>query len=154
MESRGREAATSFGLLILRLGIGGYMLHHGWGKLQMLLDGNFANFPDPFGIGAQLSLTLVVGAEFGCAALVMIGFFTRLAAIPVVVAMGVAAFWAHAADPWSMETAAIRFMNKAAESWASKEPALLYMIPFLALIFTGAGRFSIDGLIWRRGPTT
>jgi uncharacterized membrane protein YphA (DoxX/SURF4 family) len=34
----------------------------------------------------------------------------------------------------------------------SKEPALLFLIPFLALVFTGAGRFSIDGLIWRQPP--
>ena len=32
---------------------------------------------------------------------------------------------------------------------ASKEPALLFLVPFLALVFTGAGRFSLDGLIWR-----
>ena len=29
-------------------------------------------------------------------------------------------------------------------------PALLFLIPFLALIFTGAGKFSIDGMICRR----
>lgn len=32
----------------------------------------------------------------------------------------------------------------------SKEPALLYLIPFLARVFTGAGRFSIDGMICAR----
>lgn len=32
----------------------------------------------------------------------------------------------------------------------SREHALLYLIPFLALIFTGAGRLSIDGLVWPR----
>jgi uncharacterized membrane protein YphA (DoxX/SURF4 family) len=32
----------------------------------------------------------------------------------------------------------------------SKEPALLYLIPFLALIFTGPGRISIDELIFAR----
>jgi hypothetical protein len=31
--------ATSIGLLILRVGIGGYLLTHGRGKLQMLLSG-------------------------------------------------------------------------------------------------------------------
>jgi uncharacterized membrane protein YphA (DoxX/SURF4 family) len=41
------------------------------------------------------------------------------------------------------------FMSGAAKSWASKEPALLYLVPFLALVFTGAGRFSIDAMIRR-----
>ena len=147
-----RRLLNSIGLLILRVGIGGYMLSHGWGKLQMMLAGDSDKFGDPLGLGSGLSLALVVGAEFVCALLVMIGCLTRLAAIPPVIAMGVAAFVAHASDPWSMEQAAKAFMAGESRSWASKEPALLFMIPFLALVFTGAGQFSIDGLIWRHRP--
>src|SRR5262249_42892459 len=97
-----------------------------------------------------LSLILVMSAEFGCAILVIIGLFTRLAAIPIVIAMGVAAFMAHASDPLSMEEGAKLFASGQATSWASKEPALLFMVPFLALVFTGAGIFSIDGMLWYR----
>jgi putative oxidoreductase len=89
-------------------------------------------------------------AEFGCALLVMVGLATRLAAVPIVFAMAVAAFVAHGADPWSMEQAAKLFFAGESKSWASKEPALLFLVPFLALIFTGAGKFSIDGLIKSR----
>lgn len=134
-----RQLSTSFGLLLLRLGLGGLLLLHGWGKLQMVLAGDYDKFADPIGLGKQISLILVMAAEFGCAILVIIGLFTRLAAIPIVIAMGVAAFVMHADAPLSMEGAA-----------ASKEPALLFMVPFLALVFTGAGIFSIDGLIWYR----
>jgi len=154
MESPRQEFAGSIGLLILRVGIGGYMLTHGWGKLQMLLAGDFDKFGDPIGLGSVLSLTLIVTAEFCGALLVMIGLATRFAAAVPAVAMGVAALVVHAGDPWTMETAARLFMSGEAKSWASKEPALLYLIPFLTLIFTGAGRFSLDRLIcsrWRRG---
>ena len=150
METRTQDLATSIGLLILRLGSGGVMASHGWGKLQMLLAGNFDMMGDPVGLGNKASLILVVGAEFVCAILVMLGLITRLAAIPVVFAMGVAAFVAHGNDPISMETAAKLFMAGESKSWASKEPALLYLIPFFALVFTGAGRFSIDNVIWKR----
>lgn len=150
MEARRQDLTTSIGLLILRLGIGGYMASHGWGKLQMLLAGDFDNFADPIGLGKPLSLVLMVTAEFFCALLVMVGFVTRLAALPVVFGMGVAAFVVHVDDPWSMEEAAKLFLAGQSQSWASKEPALLFLIPFLALIFTGAGRFSIDALIWPR----
>jgi len=150
METRWQELMNSLGLLILRLGMGGFLLSHGWGKLQMLLAGDFEKFADHLGLGTTLSLIGIVLAEFVCALLVMIGLLTRLAAIPVVFAMAVAAFVVHANDPWSMEQAAKLFMAGESKSWASKEPALLYLIPFLALIFTGAGRFSIDGLIWPR----
>jgi putative oxidoreductase len=77
---------------------------------------------------------------------VIVGLATRLAAIPVVIAMAVAAFVAHGADPWSMEKAAMAFFAGESKSWASKEPALLFLIPFLALAFTGAGRFSLDAV--------
>jgi putative oxidoreductase len=150
MESGCRDCTSSIGLLILRLSAGGYMLTHGWGKLQMLLAGKLDEFPDPIGLGSAVSLVLVVVAEFGGPVLVMIGFATRFAAVPTVCAMAVAAFVAHANDPWTMGEAAELFKTGAASSWASKEPALLYMIPFLTLIFTGAGKLSLDGLLWPR----
>jgi putative oxidoreductase len=129
---------TSIGLLILRLGMSGYMMTHGWGKLQMLLGGEFEQFGDPIGVGKTLSLILAVFGEFVCPALVALGLFTHLASIPVVITMAVAAFIVHAADPWTMGAG------------ASKEPALLFLIPFLALVFTGAGRLSIDAVLCAR----
>lgn len=139
MEARPKDLASSIGLLILRLGVGGYMVTHGLGKLKMLLAGEGAKMGDPIGMGPELSLMAVTGAEFFCALLVIVGFATRFAAAPVVFAMGVAAFVVHKSDPWTM-----------AAGGANKEPALLFLIPFLALIFTGAGRFSIDHLILSR----
>lgn len=150
MGSARNDLAGSVGLLVLRVGIGGYMLTHGWGKLQMVIAGDFGKFGDPVGLGSVASLVLVTGAEFLCALLVMLGCATRLAAVPVVIAMAVAAFVAHGGDPWTMEQGAKLFLSGQAKSWASREPALLYLVPFLALVFTGAGRFSIDGLIRAR----
>jgi putative oxidoreductase len=138
METQRQNVTTSIGLLILRLGVGGYMLTHGWGKLQMLLAGEFDKFGDPIGLGKELSLVGVVAAEFVCALLVVFGLGTRPAAAVTVFAMAVAAFVVHANDPWTMGAG------------ASKEPALLYLIPFLALVFTGAGRLSLDYLVWSR----
>jgi putative oxidoreductase len=80
----------------------------------------------------------------------MAGLGTRLAAAVVVVSMAVAAFVAHGGDPWTMGRAYEIFLAGETSYPASKEPALLYLIPFLALTFTGAGRFSIDGLLASR----
>lgn len=150
MEARQQDLATSVGLLVLRLGTGGYMLTHGAGKVQMMVAGEFAKFADPIGLGSPLSLVLMVIAEFLCAAAVILGAATRIAAVPPVVAMAVAAFAVHAADPWTMGEGARLFMAGEAGSWASKEPALLFLTAFAALIFAGAGRFSVDGLVWPR----
>ncbi len=116
----------------------------------MLLSGGAEQFGDPIGLGPTPSLALVTLSEFVCAVLIVAGLATRLAAIPPVVSMSVAAFVVHAANPWTMETAARAFFSGASKSWLSKEPALLYLIPVLALLFTGGGRFSLDALIASR----
>lgn len=100
---------------------------HGWGKLTNFSEKS-SQFADPLGVGSETSLALAIFAEVFCAVAVAIGLFTRVAAIPLVITMFVAAFAIHIDDPFQ-----------------KKEFALLYAIPFLALMFTGAGRFSIDG---------
>lgn len=124
----------SVGLLILRLGVGSMMLFaHGYGKLTGLINCRGGSFPDPIGLGNTLSMVLATSAEFGCSLLIVLGLATRLAAIPLVITMSVAVFVVHADDPWS-----------------KKEFALLYLVPCLALFFTGAGRFSLDAALGRR----
>jgi len=150
MEARRQDLVNSIGLLVLRVGVGVYLATHGWGKLQMVLDGSFDKFTDPIGIGSGPSLVLVTLAEFVCALLVALGLVTRLAAIGPVVAMSIAAFVVHGSDPWTMQEAARIFRAGEADSWSSKEPALLYLIPFLALVFTGPGRLSLDAWLWPR----
>jgi len=122
-------ACTSFGLILLRVAAGGMMLYaHGWGKLTGFSEMS-GKFLDPLGIGSMPSLALAVFAEVFCAALVMIGLGTRVAAIPLLVTMIVAAFLVHGAEPF-----------------AKKELALLYGTAVLALVFTGAGKFSADSI--------
>lgn len=128
-----KETSTGIGLLILRLGLGGMMLFaHGWGKLMGGWE-KAAKFPDPLGVGNELSWMLATGAETGAALLVIFGLFARLASIPLVVTMLVAALVVHGDDPFQ-----------------KKELALVYMLPFLAIIFTGPGCFSVDAWLEKR----
>ncbi|QDV06276.1 DoxX [Planctomycetes bacterium Poly30] len=122
-----RDRSTSLGLLLLRLAAGGMMMSHGIPKLAKFSELK-GSFPDPLGIGHLLSLVSAIGCEVGCGLLVVLGLGTRIATLPVVFTMGVAAFIVHGSDPW-----------------AKKELAVLYGLVFLAFFFTGAGRFSIDG---------
>jgi len=120
----------SIGLLVTRVIVGGLLFYqHGWSKL-IGFKAKVQGFPDPIGLGSELSLGLTVGAEVVCAGLIVLGLFTRLAALPIVFLMVVAAFWIHGAQPLS-----------------EKELALLYLAPALLLVFNGAGRYSIDGMV-------
>lgn len=124
---------NTIGLFILRFVPAAFMLFsHGLGKLQGFSQMK-ESFPDPLGIGSQLSLAATVGAEFACAALVAVGFFSRLATLPLAFTMFIAAFIVHADDPFG-----------------KKEFALLYMSVFLAGYFLGPGKWSLDYLIRKK----
>ncbi len=131
-STRLHPSVLHFSLLILRVGTGAFMLTHGYPKLQRLLSGEF-QFADPFGLGPGISLGLTVFAEFFCSILLILGLGTRLATIPLIVTMSVAAFIAHGADPF-----------------ARKEMALLYLLSFVVLLFSGPGKISADQLLGKR----
>jgi len=77
-------------------------------------------------------------AEFLGGLLIAMGLLTRPAAAVLAFNMAVAAFVTMLHAP---------FVSSG--GGASKEPALLYLLPFLLLIATGAGRYSFD-FLWRR----
>jgi putative oxidoreductase len=123
---------TDYGLLILRIGISFFMVHHGYEKLQSLLAGS-TDFPDPLHVGGQMSLALTVFAEFFCSILLILGLFTRFALVPLIICMLV-----------------IVLVVSAKESLSDKEHALLFLVAYVALLCTGAGKFSVDGFMARR----
>ncbi len=115
-----------FGLLLLRVGFSALMLTHGIPKLMNLIQGNL-DFGDPIGIGTTLSLILTVIGEAICPILIIIGFKTRLAAIPTIITMAVAAFIVHGADPIG-----------------TKEKALLYLFAFIVIALVGGGKYAVS----------
>ncbi len=124
--------------LLLRVGFGMYMLlGHGMSKLKMLMSGAEVNFPSILGMSPSLSLGLAVFAEFLACVLIIVGYKTRLAALPVIITMIVAAFMIHGGDPFFMK-------DIHEEASGSKEPAMLYLIGFIAIYLLGSGRYSID----------
>jgi putative oxidoreductase len=121
-------------LFLLRLAFGGLMLHgHGLVKLRKVQDPS--QFPDPLGIGGTMSFYGAIGAEVVCAAMIVVGLLTRLATLPLIFAMAVAAFVVHANDPFYLPAP------------ASKEPAVVYLLAYVVILIAGPGRWSIDGAI-------
>ena len=116
-------------MLLVRVTFGGLMLvNHGFGKMK-----NFSTlqykFSDPFHIGHRWSLLMVIFAEVFCALLLILGLFSRLAAVPLVIAMAIAFFMAHNGN------------------MVEGEKAALFLAAFLAVLMVGPGKASIDGMI-------
>jgi putative oxidoreductase len=110
-----------FGLLII--------IRHGYIKLRdfSTIQEHFYNF---LGLGMKTSLALSIFAEVLCALFVVLGLFTRVAVIPLIITMLVAIFGAGAGKPL-----------------IEAELALLYLGAFVTLLFCGPGKISIDAMI-------
>jgi len=137
MSSNGDSSTRSIGLLALRVGMAGLLfLGHGLGKATHVAA-RVKSFPDPLHIGSPASFGLVVFAETACAVFVVLGLFTRAALVPIIGFLCVAFFIFLAHEPFSQ-----------------KELAIVYLIPFVALLFTGPGRFALDSWITLRRKHT
>ena len=124
--------SVNWAVLILRVGFSFFMVHHGYEKLQNLLAGNSADFPDPLHVSPVFSHGLTVFAEFFCSILLILGLGTRLA---LVVLMGCMLVIVTILSP--------------NEPLADKEHALLFLIGYAALYLTGPGKYSLDSRLFK-----
>ncbi|MGB1074939.1 MAG: DoxX family protein [Flavobacteriales bacterium] len=125
------KTLSDTGIFVLRVGISAMMLTHGWPKLIKWIAGlaepSAVNFMDFMGMGPFVSLSLCVVGEFVAPIAIIVGWKTKWFASVAAFTMFVAAFVAHAGD-----------------SYGDREHALLFLLPFLVLVLTGAGRWSLD----------
>lgn len=117
------------GLLVLRLWYGLMLLfNHGLTKLTHFSQMS-GRFGDPLHIGAPASLALAIIGEVVCSILIVLGLATRLAALYIIIELGIAFALVHhlkVAGP------------------GNGELAYTYIGAFLILLIAGPGRFSID----------
>ena len=120
------------GLLLLRICCA-LMLLHGWPKFISFSEDS-AEWPDPLHVGSTVSYALTVFAELFCSIFLLLGLYTRLALIPLIILMLVIVFVIHGG-----------------ESFADREHGILYLMAYQALFFTGPGKYSLDRLIHSQG---
>ena len=134
-----KSTMQNLALLLMRLVFGGAMFGaHGLRKIQRLMSGEPIKFADPLAIGQELSLYLAVFSEGVCAILIIVGLFTRLATIPLMITMLVIIFLVHWNDPFS-----------------KMELPLLYLSGFILILVFGGGTYSLDGYrkkLWNNSP--
>ena len=129
MKTRGflYNSYENFGIFILRATVGLLMLlGHGMPNLMNFYR-NYDNFPDPLGMGNEVSFFVTIFTEVVCSIALILGLFTRLAVIPIIITMLVTMLVINIDDPWQ-----------------KKELAIVYLLPYITLYFTGSGEYSMD----------
>ena len=129
LSTKYSAGAFSTAVFILRITVGALMLNHGYNKLVHFADmqPKFMNF---LGLGSTVSLSMVIFAEFFCSVFLLLGLFTRLACIPLIIAMGVALWKAH------------HF-----EVFGDGEVPALYLGAYITLLLVGPGKASLDSMM-------
>ena len=127
------SASANFALLVLRLWIGVQMMVvHGVEKL-MNFSATASDFPDPLGIGRTAGLALVIFAEVLGSVFLILGLFTRLAALVLIIDMSVAFIFVH---------------KHALSGENNGELAFLYLMGYVILFLAGPGRVSADKILF------
>jgi len=124
------DGAFNFALLVQRVVTGLLLLfNHGLPKISgyYTLVGNFY---DPLRIGHRLSLILVILAELFCSMFIILGLFTRIAAMVIVINLSVAVFIAQHGDPLK-----------------NVELGAMYLTSVFTIMILGPGRVSVDGMM-------
>jgi putative oxidoreductase len=130
------ERMQWLGPLLVRLSLGAVFITSGWGKLHNL--GQVTTFFTELGIPFPgFNATLASSTELVGGALILLGLFTRLAAIPLIFTMLVAIGTAKRPEIDGVTTL-LGFIE------------FTYIAGFAWLLVSGAGRASLDALLFGR----
>ena len=126
----------NLGLLILRLSIGTMLIHHGYEKTADIE--NFADaFVRPIGIPFPILASYIAAySEIYGSWLLIVGLFTRIAALSIIGTIGVAIYHAIVTSGFNIYLL---------------ELLILYMGGALCILLIGGGDFSIDRLLRKFG---
>jgi putative oxidoreductase len=133
----------SLGILLIRVVIGVLMAFFGYEKLihfnEMAASDFWAKNVSFLGMSGSIALGLTVFAEFFCSLLLIVGLFTRLSLIPLLICMG-----------YIVSSVAKFTIVESSDHGNNLNTAFVYFIIYLALFFTGAGKYSIDYMISKK----
>ena len=128
-SSKYSAGSINAAMVILRLGLGVLMIRHGFDKLSNF-SATAQHMPNILNMGGTVNASLVIFAEFFCSMFLILGLFTRLACIPLIITMAVALVKAHHSN-----------------IFGEGELAALYLVGYVTLLFVGPGRVSVDAMI-------
>jgi len=99
---------------------------HGYGKL-INFEEKSASFMNHLFLGSELSLSLVIFAEFFSSIFILLGLGTRIFCLPIIYTFIIIVFDVHIDDPFSR-----------------MEKGVLFLTIFISLLLLGPGKYSLD----------
>ena len=124
--------SLGFALLFFRIFSAFALLRtHGLPKL-FDFQGTLQHIPDPMGLGSTFSAYYAVFANVICAGFIVLGLFTRVAALAVLSITLSGLFIVHIADPAKVQ-----------------DVPLMYSIVFGTIAYLGAGKYSLDDQLFK-----
>lgn len=116
-------------LLCLRIFFGLMLMMHGLDKLYNYDSINFS-FPDPMGMGSQITLLFTIFAELVCSIAFIFGVLFRITMLPILFVLAVAFLHIHGA------------------SIIQGELAFIYLVILVMMYISGPGQYSVDAKIY------
>lgn len=125
------------GLLLIRLALGVVFAMHGWMKLTVFGVAGTAGFLTQLGVPLpHLNAVVLIAVELGGGVLLAVGAGTRVVGALLAFSMFVATVTAHAASGFFLPS--------------GYEFTLTLTLVTLAIVLTGAGRYSLDARLFSR----
>ncbi|WP_445454181.1 DoxX family protein [Flavobacterium sp. 25HG05S-40] len=134
---------VSAGILLIRVVIGVLMAFYGYQKLinfeTMAASDFWAKEVSFLGMTGKTPLALTVFAEFFCSLLLILGLFTRVALIPLIICMG-----------YIVACVAKFDVIYSGDNGIEMNTAFVYFIIYIGILLTGPGNYSLDYKIANR----
>ncbi len=134
---------VSAGILLIRVVIGVLMAFYGYQKLinfeTMAASDFWAKEVSFLGMTGKAPLALTVFAEFFCSLLLILGLFTRMALIPLIICMG-----------YIVACVAKFDVIYSGDNGIEMNTAFVYFIIYIGILLTGPGNYSLDYKIANR----
>ena len=129
LSTKYSKGSFNFAMLFLRSFLGLLLASHGYTKLVKFssLKYSFINFMH---LGSTISLSLIIFAELVCGILLILGLFTRFAAIPIIIGMCV-----------------VVFVASHGQIFSGGERGMIYLAAAVTIFLCGPGKISVDGMM-------
>ena len=127
----------SMGILVIRITIGVLMAFYGYQKLinfeTMAASDFWAKEVSFLGMTGKIPLALTIFAELFCSLFLILGLFTRLALIPLLICMG-----------YIIACVAKFEVIYSGDNGIEMNTAFVYFLIYFGLLMTGPGNYSLD----------